>query len=224
MAPPPRDPIELAWVAAEVHRRLFGDAAPLRVGRFELRGRLGHGAMGTVWAAVDPELDREVAIKVLFGDDRDAARLRREAQAMARLRHPNVVAVYEVGTWREVPFVAMERVDGPTLRGWMSETRTVQEVLAVFEGAGRGLAAAHAAGLVHGDFKPDNVLVDAAGAARVADFGLARAGGESAPPATAGPTVATGPAATATQATALGGTPAYMAPELWRGEPATARS
>ncbi len=199
------DPLEIAWMRAQVRSALFGGDPVVRVDRFELRERLGIGAMGSVWLAHDPELSRDVALKILLGGDGGGELLRREAQAMARLRHPNVVAVHEIGTWQGIAFVAMERVEGPTVRAWLAARRRgVDEILAVFAGAGRGLAAAHVAGLVHRDFKPDNVLVDASGLARVADFGLARATDDG----------AAGPA----------GTPAYMAPEQLRGEPATPRS
>ena len=218
------DPLELEWLRTRVSRGLFGGDELLLVGRFEVRGKLGTGAMGTVWAAHDPELTRDVAIKMLLGGG-DDARLRREAQAMARLRHPNVVAVHELGTWRETAFVAMERVEGPTLRVWLAEQRrTVDEVLAVYLGAGQGLAAAHTAGLVHRDFKPDNILVDAAGIARVADFGLSREDDTRLVAIDRARAAKLALAETATATAGRVGTPAYMAPEQLRGEPATARS
>ena len=157
---------------------------PAKLGRFVLLEEIGRGGMGRVYAAFDPELDRKVALKMLAaaprpGDDSEA-RLRREAQAMARLVHPNVVTVLEVGVDDESPeralFLAMEFVDGPNLRKWLTQCeRTTTEILDAFAAAGRGLAAAHDAGLVHRDFKPDNVLVDGSGHVRVTDFGLARA-------------------------------------------------
>ncbi len=214
------DPLEAAWTRAAVRRRLFpGSPREVTIGRFTVLGPLGAGAMGTVWAAHDPELDRGVAIKVLLDVD-DDRRLWKEARAMARLRHANVVAVYEVGAWEGRPFIVMERVDGPTLRRWLAERpRSVAEVLAVVRGAARGLSAAHDAGVVHRDFKPENVLVDSAGHARVVDFGLARASDEGAArPHQRGPDGAT------TSLGAAAGTPAYMAPEQLRGEGATPAS
>src|SRR5262249_21974848 len=137
-----------------------------QIGRYLILGPLGAGGMGTVYAAYDPELDRKVAIKVLRSDDEhgdpDArTRMLREAQAIARLSHPNVVAVHDVGPHLEHQiFIAMELVDGTTVTTWLREReRSVSEILDVFVQAGHGLAAAHRAGLVHRDFKPDNVLV-----------------------------------------------------------------
>jgi len=134
--------------------------------------------MGVVYAAYDPDLDRKVALKLLrahHGDSADLrARLLREAQAMARLTHPNVVSVYDVGSFEDRVFVAMEFVDGRTLSAWRKEAeRSWREVLQIFQQAGSGLAAAHAAGLVHRDFKPSNVLVRRDGVVKVSDFGLA---------------------------------------------------
>jgi len=152
------------------------------VDRFIVLGLLGRGAMGEVYAAHDPELDRKIAIKLLRsrgndGDPGDAgrARLVREAQAIAKVSHPNVVVVYDVGTYEGRVFIAMEFIAGHTLGYWLqAQPRTVAEILEVFTGAGRGLAAAHEKELVHRDFKPENVMVGADGQARVMDFGLVR--------------------------------------------------
>ncbi|MEZ4362757.1 MAG: protein kinase [Kofleriaceae bacterium] len=145
------------------------------LGRYVLGPQLGAGAMGVVYRAEDPKLGRHVAIKLLRRPDpllRD--RLSREARAMARVSHPNVVAVFDVGTFEEQVYVAMELVRGRTLREWLSERpRSVREIVEMFAAAGRGLAAAHAAGVVHRDFKPDNVLIGEDGRPRVTDFGLA---------------------------------------------------
>ncbi|MCA9696897.1 MAG: protein kinase, partial [Myxococcales bacterium] len=153
--------------------------APLRIGRFTVLRKLGHGGMGVVYAAYDERLDRKIAIKVLrseLGDsERGRTRMLREAQALARLSHPNVVQVHEVGRWRDHDYVAMEFIDGKTLDRWVGATsRTWKEVLEVVMQAGRGLAEAHRVGLIHRDFKPANVLVGQDGRARVLDFGLAR--------------------------------------------------
>ena len=159
------------------------------IDRFVVLGLVGRGGMGEVYAAYDPELDRKIAIKLLRarGDAADGrARLLREAQAIAKLSHPNVVVVYDVGTFRDSVFIAMEFVEGRTLTGWLQAgQRSRRDVLQVFLAAGRGLAAAHAAGLVHRDFKPDNVMVTNDGQVRVMDFGLARQTGDAheAPPA-----------------------------------------
>src|SRR6478735_6080524 len=159
------------------------------IGRYVVLGLLGRGGMGEVYAAYDPELDRKIAVKLLRarggGAESDAdgrTRLLREAQAIARLSHPNVVVVYDVGTFRESVFIAMEFVEGNTLGYWLlAETRRWREVLEVYQAAGRGLVAAHAAGLVHRDFKPDNVMLTKSGQVRVMDFGLARETGDDQP-------------------------------------------
>ncbi len=145
------------------------------IGSFEVRGELGRGGMGRVLEAYDPTLDRRVAIKVVGGGDApgSASALVREAQAMARLSHPNVVTVHEVGVVEGRVFIVMELVDGETLARWLERPRTWREVVAMFAGAGAGLHAAHQAGIVHRDFKPANVLVDRDGRPRVGDFGLA---------------------------------------------------
>ncbi|MCX4239887.1 serine/threonine-protein kinase [Paraliomyxa miuraensis] len=210
---------------------------PLRCGqtiaRYVVLDRLGRGGMGVVYAAYDPKLDRRIAVKVLHGAHGDEAgrrrsqRLLREAQAMAQLSHPNVIAVHDVGTADGRVFLAMELVEGCTLKQWLRQRpRSWSEVLEVFVAAGRGLQAAHAAGLVHRDFKPDNVLVGSDGRVRVTDFGIAR------PPRTgssAGLSISALQEAlegttssgsdgrvldmTLTRPGAVPGTPAYMSPE-----------
>src|SRR5215475_10643349 len=149
-----------------------------RVEHFVLLERIGVGGMGEVYAAFDDRLERKVAIKLVATqrrDDRARQRLLREAQALARLSHPNVVTVYEVGTLPDGGlFIAMELVKGDTLRTWQRRPgRTWRDIVAMYAEAGRGLVAAHQSGIVHRDFKPDNVLVGDDGRVRVADFGLA---------------------------------------------------
>jgi len=196
-------------------------AVPPRVGRFLVIRTLGAGGMGVVAEAYDPELDRRVALKLLKSDHArldSQARLLREAQAMARLSHPNVVQVYDVGVVGDQVFIAMELVRGQTLGAWLEASpRGWREVVRVFIDAGRGLAAAHAAGLVHRDFKPDNVLLAADGRVCVADFGLAREEhGE--PGARDNPGERTLLADTLTATGAIMGTPVYMSPEQHRGD------
>ena len=193
------------------------------IDRYEVAGLLGAGGMGAVYRARDPELDRWLAIKVLRRGRqgaRDEARFLREAQAMARLSHPNVVPVHDVGASRYGPFLAMELVEGVTLRRWLDEApRGWREVVELFAQAGHGLAEAHAAGIVHRDFKPENVLVDRRGRARVTDFGLARPEVEARPAAGA----AIGESALTRSGTIMG-TPAYMAPEQLAGRKVDARA
>jgi tetratricopeptide (TPR) repeat protein len=168
-----------------------------------------------VFAAYDPLLDRKVALKLLRSTE-SGVRLVREAQALARVTSPYVVAVYDAGVMEDEVYIAMELVEGGTLRAWLRELRPWREVAGVFEQAGRGLAAAHACGIVHRDFKPENVLFDRQ-RARVADFGLA----------IATPAAAAGDDAPIEHHVTLGaaaGTPAYMAPEQLAGETADARS
>ena len=201
---------------------------PARIGRYLVIKTLGAGGMGVVAEAFDPELDRRVALKLLRareGAPSSHARLLREAQAMARLSHPNVVQVYDVGALGQQVYIAMELVDGQTLTAWQQAApRGWRDIVQLYLEAGRGLAAAHAAGLVHRDFKPDNVLVGADGRVRVADFGLARedraalAAGE--PLAGANPGAQALLAASLTATGAIMGTPIYMSPEQHRGAPA----
>jgi len=200
-------------------------ASGAMVGRYRIERLVGSGAMGIVYAARDPELDRMVALKLIRPDRRSAGlegRLRRESQALAKLQHPNVTAVHDVGSFGGDVFVAMELVSGQTLRGWLDGgRRSWREVLAVFRQAADGLAAAHAAGLVHRDFKPENVLI-AGGRAVVTDFGLARAlvdGGEAREP---GALFDGDPSITVTGLVV--GTPAYMAPEQFEGKAVDARA
>ena len=159
-------------------------ARGVTIGRYLVLSLVGRGGMGDVYAAYDPELDRKVAIKLLreragqSGQDSARTRLLREAQAIAKLSHPNVVIVYDVGTYLDQVFIAMEFVDGQTVGYWINaQPRAWQDVLRVFAAAGRGLAAAHEKDLVHRDFKPDNVMISADGQVRVMDFGLARLAG-----------------------------------------------
>ncbi len=195
---------------------------PPAIGKYDVVGLLGRGGMGSVYRAFDPDLEREVAVKVLKdavlrkADPSERASLLREAKALARLNHPNVVAVYEVGEDRGGFFIAMERVDGADLRSWLEETRARPEILARFVEAGRGLHAAHRAGLVHRDFKPGNVLVSDQGA-KVTDFGLARATGPD--PSMLSSSSGSGSVESLdTRGGTVMGTPAYMSPEQHRGE------
>ena len=202
------------------------------IGGYELQHVLGEGGMGVVWCAHDPLLDRTIAIKVLKSRDVAPAmrtRLLREAQAMAAIKHPNVLTVHRVGTEADRDYIVMELVDGGPLDHWLAFGPPDAEVMEALLAAGRGLAAAHAAGLVHRDFKPNNVLRSKDGRVRVTDFGLARSLGED----WAAPIGATGSLdpdarvtptsrdnvldAALTKTGALIGTPAYMAPEQFLG-------
>lgn len=151
--------------------------APSRLGRYVILSELGRGGMSVVYTAYDPELDRRVALKVVRGDrlsKAHRARLHREAQALARLSHPSVVTVFDVGDLTDDTFVAMELIDGMSLREWIKSPRTWREVVRVVVAAGRGLAAAHAAGILHRDVKPDNIVIATNGIVKLVDFGLAR--------------------------------------------------
>lgn len=191
-----------------------------RFGRYVVLDWIGAGGMGAVYSVYDPELNRKVALKVLSNDGAnpgDRVPIHglplREAQAMAQLAHPNVVTVFDVGSVDDRVFIAMELVEGMTLAQWLvAERRECREIIGTFLAAGNGLAAAHAAGLIHRDFKPDNVLIGNDGRVRVIDFGLAcHAPGVSFEATRSGATEL-GRGSNTTQ-TGLVGTLAYMAPE-----------
>jgi len=201
------------------------------VDRYVVVDPLGAGGMGVVYSAYDAVLDRKIALKLLRADrtredelQAAHARLLREAQAMARLSHPNVLSVHDVGTVSDRVFIAMEFVDGGTLRQWLEERpRSFREVLSIFLQAGRGLQAAHAVGLIHRDFKPDNVLLSKSGRVYVSDFGLARQALAPVPdklpqPVDMGSAISGVLSLPLTQTGAILGTPAYMAPELCEGK------
>jgi tRNA A-37 threonylcarbamoyl transferase component Bud32 len=202
------------------------------IGRYIILARLGAGGMGVVYTAYDPQLDRKVALKLLrtggIAEAEARSRLIREAQAIAQLSHPNVVAVYDVGSadTGEV-YIAMELVEGETLTAWLGHwDRSWREILELFFQAGRGLSAAHARGLVHRDFKPDNVLVGTDGRVRVTDFGLARSLIEQVDELARDhprPELEALRVTLTATGTVLG-TPRYMAPEQLRGADADARS
>jgi serine/threonine protein kinase len=190
----------------------------LRVGRYEIERELGRGGMGVVYQARDVTLDRRVALKLLHSWSAPAqARLLREAQVMAKLAHPNVVPVFELGEWRSDLYLVMELVTGVTLEAWLKRVKHRRsDIINHFLQAGRGLAAAHAAGVVHRDFKPANVLVGLDERVRVTDFGLSRPGRTLELPAT--------DSAVVTRDGAIVGTLAYMAPEQLDGKVADERS
>lgn len=200
-------------------------AAGMSLGKYRLDHVLGRGGMGVVWAAHDPDLDRAVALKVVRYEKPTLAlrrRLLREARAMARLKHPNVCTVYEVDSEGDRDFIAMELVEGTHLDRWLATRPSRNEIWQVIVAAGRGLAAAHRAGLVHRDFKPQNVLRSHDGRVLVTDFGLARTygGDPAAPLATDDATACDGKSvldSSLTHSGALLGTPTYMAPEQFLG-------
>ncbi|MCX4243597.1 serine/threonine-protein kinase [Paraliomyxa miuraensis] len=226
---------QYGWDMQKVVARTLGDPDPTpRIGRFVVTGELGRGNMGAVVAAHDEQLGRTVAIKLMTARGAQGSeRFEREARAMARLSHPNVVQVHDVGWCDGTMYIAMEHVQGQTLREWTAKGRPWAQVLRAFVEAGQGLAAAHAQRIVHRDFKPDNVMVGDDGRVRVLDFGLARAvtttdddGGDSGTMDEAG-TERSGRACGLERVTAAGtrlGSPAYMAPEQLEGREVTPAS
>ena len=223
--------IEFRRLKAAARDKLFGEsAAPFKISRYTILRQLGVGGMGEVLLGEDAELGRKVAIKLVrldreAGVERASSRLLREAQALARLSHPNVVQVYEVGSFEGRVFIAMEFIRGVHMRTFIEAApRPWREILDLYVQAGQGLAAAHRVGLVHRDFKPENVLVGDDRRVRVVDFGLVRRSPE-------GPEVE--PQASVeelerssrlTQSGAVMGTPSYMSPEQLHRQPATAKS
>ncbi len=225
------DELARTATASDAKSDMAGDVEALAstLGRYKLERELGAGGMGVVHAAFDPDLERRVALKVLLkaGSGESRQRLLREARALARLTHPNVVTVHEVGSANGRDYVAMELIEGETLADWLrGATRSPHDIVTAFVAAGRGLAAAHAAGLVHRDFKPHNVLRRKDGRIVVTDFGLARGievaielettlrlkSTQSSDDNTPSPLTGL------TQTGSVLGTPAYMAPEQWSGE------
>ncbi|MEM6991456.1 MAG: protein kinase [Myxococcota bacterium] len=220
------DTVDARVMLANVREQMFGLREPTVVGRFQLRRLLGRGAQGSVYLAEDPELRRNVAVKLLtagLGDEAARARLLREGLALAQLNHPNVLTIHDVGVHEGRVFIAMEYVQD-SLSQWCAAhpVGTRARFAALLElaiGAAQGLAAAHAAQLVHRDIKPANILVDADDRPRLGDFGLAR-------PASGGEDVVThgdslhdvlSAEATLTATGQLVGTPAYMASEQFSG-------
>lgn len=201
---------------ARIRERLFGIREPVTIGGLELREVLGEGGMGKVYGAFAPGLEREVAVKVIRVRGRDAAtqaraqeRLLAEARLMAKVTHGNVVTIHDVGTEGDQVYLVMERVVGKSLREWLKgDAGGWQEILRLFVGVGRGLAAVHRAGIVHSDVKPENILVKIDGAgfeAKISDFGVARLIRDE------------GPGGVFRASLSYGGTPFYEAPEVARG-------
>ncbi len=196
---PADDALVLQVVRSRIANALFATEDRVRIGRYQLLQRAGAGGMGVVWSAWDPELERRVAIKLMHVKSAPArASMLREGQSLAKLSHPNIVPIYDVGTVDDQVYLVMEWIAGATLRAYAAEPRTTKELLAIFRAAGAGVAAAHRAGIVQRDFKPENVMIGNDGRVRLLDFGIAR------------PEHGDGDGSVA-------GTPRYMAPEQARG-------
>lgn len=207
---PPVDKVGEDVAMARIQGALFGVSTPPTLERYALLEKLGEGSYGAVYSAWDPRLDRKVAIKVLHGGA--SKELEREARALAKLAHPNVVTIHDVGEAERELFLAMEFVDGLPLSTVDTKELGWRRVINIYRQAAAGLAAAHEAGIVHRDFKPDNALLGTDGRVRVLDFGLARAG------------VSNPDGSGAPVATRSAGTPRYMAPEQHRGDAVDART
>lgn len=235
----PQEPTPQEQMALQKARARLLSARPtsVSISRYELVEKIGRGASATVWRARDPKLGRDVALKLVerwdtwAGSEAEArARVLREAQAVANLSHPNIAPLYDVGKFdagqgRQGVFLAMEFLDGQSLRTWMQSGPAQQEVLDAFEQAARGLQAAHAAGIVHRDFKPSNAMIDREGRVRVIDFGLARSiGATPSADAQAGVPTVTNDTTSLTATGTVMGTPAYMSPEQHAGEVITEAS
>ncbi len=209
----------------QLREQMFGRSEPVSVGRFEIVARLGRGAHGAVYLAEDERLHRRVAVKLLRAgaDPTERARLVREAQVLARLKHPHVLTVHDVGLEADRVYIAMEHVEGGSLADWCSKNppgsrARFEQLLDIAIGTARGLAAAHDAGVIHRDVKPANILVGVDGRARIADFGLARAMAEHDARSETSRVREDEADACLTQSGAVVGTPAYMAPEQFAGQ------
>lgn len=214
----PSDPVALDGVRelerlrlrGVLRQRLFGAKTdPVRLGRFQIRRKLGEGAAGVVYAAFDPQMERHVALKVLMAQVADRRALIREARALAQLSHPNVLTVYEVNDESDLAYIVSELVGEGSLRDWLREPHAPRERASMLLGIGMGVASAHRAGLVHCDLKPENVLVGE-GRPRIADFGLAR--------------VWAVEHGTLSGVGRVVGTPGYMPPEQRRAEAPTPKT
>jgi len=214
--------VEGRRLRGDVRAQLFGKPAePVKVGRFRVQEKLGEGGMGKVYAAIDTMSGRKVALKVIESDDgQGRARIQREAKVMSELCHPNVAVVYEVGPFEEGMYLAMEFIDGVTLREWLETPRAWEEVLAALLQAAEALEAAHGVRVIHRDFKPDNVMIDDDGHVSLVDFGLAKPLPEATSIELALSTMKTA----LTRPGARLGTPGYMAPEQVLGQPVDARA
>ena len=229
-ARPRQDDLEAIRIRNAARKGLFGDAAGApRFGRYVVDGMAGSGGMGVVYRARDTRLSRTVAIKVIRSDrDREPtqalARMKTEARAVARITDPRVVPIFDVGTKDGAFYIVMAFIDGVDLGRWLGDAeRSTPEILALMREAGEGLAAAHAVGVVHRDFKPSNVLVDRNGHVHIVDFGVARLVGDVLPPTVSGGDVVPLPPNHRTETGSILGTPQYMAPEQRRGERVDAR-
>jgi serine/threonine protein kinase/tetratricopeptide (TPR) repeat protein len=213
---PESDKLVRAVSRAKIASKLFAKTEQVKLGRYHLLEMVGSGGMGVVWGAWDPELDRRVAIKLVKAEMQAARdRILLEGQALAKLSHPNVVPVYDVGVVDEQVYLVMEWVRGKNLRAYCKEPHTVREILAIYRAAGEGLSAAHRAGLIHRDFKPDNAILGDDGRVRVLDFGLARGEVKAASYTSDSGDQVTTPSSDLTRGA---GTPRYMPPEQAEGK------